>query len=345
MNFGVAHGRRGRRGLRRILAVMLVPFVILLSMRQLCVPTGALDRVAEVTEAMREGFYTFAESIDVSEYGITSNELTQLFATVIKDDPYLFYVDTRLSYSYRRDGCVISLKPLYTMSPSEVEAAWLYCRDRVREIANLACGDEVERALWLHDYICQGFSYDDSLQNHSMYEMLRTGKGTCQAYTHLYIALLREVGIESHFVASDSLAHIWNLVRIGGLWYHTDLTWDDSASQETVSRRHFLLSDAAAIERGHGDWYSPIEVVCLSELYRDVDFDAMLSAEALSGDVDHNGQVDLADLLALRIWLKDASGKLALTAGFCVGCADLDQNGVAADTDVILLRRKLLQGN
>lgn len=292
-----------------------------------------------VQDRISSGFYGFEQSIDVSEFALTPTELLHIFSCVIKDDPYLFFVSRNLRYSYKTNGCVLSLTPQYTMTMEEYKGAVTYCTERVRAIATLSehFASEVEKALFLHDFICENFEYDDELKNDDIYDFLLTGRGTCEAYMLLYTAVLRECGIESHFAASDSLTHIWNIVRLDGEWYHVDLTWDDSASSETVSRRHFLYSDKAVSERGHRDWYSPINSECLSEKYDNYEFDVLFRNNVTLGDVDHDGELTLLDLLMIRTWQPSEE-----VLDFCRSCADLNLDGRADAEDTELLRRKLI---
>lgn len=290
-----------------------------------------------VSEVISRGFYDFLESIDISIYEISPAELTRLVSSVIKDDPYLFFVNGHLSYSYKSGGYVLSLKPTYNMTKEEAFDAWERCRSRAREIAALAemYEDQAERALFVHDYICDNYEYDDTMESDDLSDFFDTGKGTCQGYAAAYTAVMRELGIPCHFVASDTISHIWNLVEIDGELYHVDLTWDDSAGER--SRRHFLLSDTVAAERGHKDWYSSEEFVCDSEKYADVCFDDWFKDVHFAGDGDHSGAVDLADLLYLR-----RSVSLGGVAELCENCADINADGVLDGSDIVCFRKKLL---
>ena len=112
-----------------------------------------------------------------------------------------------------------------------------------------------------------------------------------------------------------------------------DCTWDDLGVDGTAfRRRHFLLSDAAALERGHRDWYSAVEVECVSDRFVDVDPARLLHGVFEAGDVNHDGIVTLADLLLLR------RGE----DGNCPRCADLDCDGVSNERDAMLLRDLIL---
>lgn len=324
-----------REGLiRRFTAVLIA---LLLCFRFFSVLTVAEDRKKTAAEAIRSGFYSFSESIDVSSLSLTPMELSSLFSSIIKDDPYLFFVNNNLSYSYTSKGYVLSLKPTYSIIGREVFVAWDLCREMVRRIARLAdrYDGNAAKALFIHDYICDNFSYDPSMQSDDLYSFFLTGRGTCQSYAYAYMAVLRECGINAHYVASDAIEHIWNYVNIDGMWYHVDLTWDDTG--EKVSRRHFLCSDNVTKERGHRDWYSSQNIVCDSEIYSGFNFDKLLHKDVLVGDVDHNKSVDLCDLAYFRLCFVDEE-----VSEYCTICADINADGVLDEADIGCLRKKLL---
>ena len=319
-------------GKEKIISVLLAMSILLSFFRLFIIEVDSKD-YSSAAKKMLEGFFSMEESIDISEFGIMPEELGGLFSSVIKNEPYLFFVDRNMSYSYERRGAVISVRPRYKMSRAEMEKAVDFCRQRITEMAKKACGGEGEKAIFLHDLICENFEYDEELKNDNIYDFFLTGKGTCQAYTLAYMAVLRNSGIDSVFVASDTIGHIWNLVKIDGEWYHADLTWDDG---EQISRRHFLLSDKIARERGHKDWYSTENITCVSDTYANVDFDLLLYFSSGSGDADHNGQVEILDLMLLR-------GVGAKGVQICKKCADLDLDGNVEDSDTPLLRKRILE--
>lgn len=296
---------------------------------------GRNDKMEDVEEVIRDGFYKFEDSIDISEYSISPLELADIFSYILKDDPYLFFVDRSMAYSFVPGGSVLCLKPTYRLEGRDAFDAWELCRDYIRDVARLAMekGSEVERVLFLHDYICKEFSYDESFLYADMYEMIKNGVGTCQAYTDLYVALLRECGIESHFVASDTIAHIWNYVKVDGEWYHSDATWDDLL--DGFQHRHFLMSDLAAVDKGHVDWYSPVDVICDSEKYDGTaDINGILHDKYKDGDVDHDGVCDLYDLLLLRKRIEKKEQTF-----LCERCADVTGDGIVDLKDIEALRK------
>jgi transglutaminase/protease-like cytokinesis protein 3 len=75
-----------------------------------------------------------------------------------------------------------------------------------------------------------------------------------------YRYLLDQLGIKSEEIVSEKMEHCWNYVRIGGNWYHVDVTWDDPVyqgrkpSDGPISHEHFLLSDSAIQAKKHHSW-------------------------------------------------------------------------------------------
>lgn len=109
-----------------------------------------------------------------------------------------------------------------------------------------------ERIKVLHDYIVENVEYDVSLKNENAYSAIKKGSSTCQGYSLLFYKLLAEAGIKSRYItgtgisSKDTGPHGWNIVKIGGVWYNVDVTWDDpvylngSGTNKEVSYEYFL---------------------------------------------------------------------------------------------------------
>jgi hypothetical protein len=325
-----------------IIALSVIIFFHTLSLRAIGI--DGTHSAQNAIDKMRQGFYDFSESIDILEYGIHKDELRAIFASATKNDPYLFFVGNTLSYYCRSDGIVVSVKPSYNMERDEAERAVKYCRGKVNQIAQFAKRgeNELERALLAHDHLCLTFQYDLTLQNDNIYDFFRSGRGTCQGYAWAYMAVLRELEIDARYVASDTVNHIWTLVKIDGEWYHSDVTWDDPPSGEGgdgVSRRHFLCSDQKAQKQGHRDWYSQDGTKCLSAEYDETDF-APLVHTRVWGDADHSYSLTLCDLIIMRKMLDGRTDSHIYT---CISCAETDGDRALTRADVEKLRRRLLE--
>lgn len=142
---------------------------------------------------------------------------------------------------------------------------------------------DLDKALALHDYLVLHIAYaykdyiNDSLGGnvYNIYGALQEGKAVCQGYAYAYYILLNNVNIENRMVVSNNMNHAWNMLKIGGKWYHVDVTWDDPVWDILGRVRHeyFMLSDAAIKEKEHYDWssYDPEQEtpVADSDKYKD----------------------------------------------------------------------------
>lgn len=302
------------------------------------------DTHAKAIERMRAGFEAYEQSIDISDLSITPEELGELFSHATKDTPYLFYVSSTLAFTYYTNGCVITVKPKYNMEKEEAEKAIEYCKSEVKKIAALIgpFDSELDILVAVHDLLCRDFSYDLTLKNDDIHSFLTQKNGTCQGYTWAYMALLRELGIECRYVASDTIAHIWLAVKIDGEWYHSDVTWDDPPRLEEndeISRAHILFSDEKADRDGYKDRYSSEKIKCESKLYDDGEKSLNQNVCLFSGDTDHDGKVSIRDLLFLRQYLEKGID----TRRLCLICSDIDNNYVIDETDVEHIRQTIVK--
>lgn len=110
---------------------------------------------------------------------------------------------------------------------------------------------EKEKALVLHNWLIYNAYYDLSYSIYTADGVLVKGTGVCDSYSKAYSMLLDKAGIENKRVTGVAKeGHAWNLVRVGGQWYHVDCTWDDpTGGPETAvsgyeQGTYFLKGDA-----------------------------------------------------------------------------------------------------
>lgn len=70
---------------------------------------------------------------------------------------------------------------------------------------------------------------------------IRTGKGVCEDYADMFDAVCEAAGVECVVVegcfpkpkeeTGGAGLHAWNAVRLGGRWYHVDVTWSDGSGE------------------------------------------------------------------------------------------------------------------
>jgi hypothetical protein len=113
--------------------------------------------------------------------------------------------------------------------------------------------------LAIHDYIVLNGSYvsnADNLEKKAILSktegLLMYGEGVCSSYSGSIYLLTGMAGMDSVFVTGighnrngSSEAHTWNKIKIDGLWYNFDVTWNDPATGKPgeISYAYFALTD------------------------------------------------------------------------------------------------------
>ena len=134
-------------------------------------------------------------------------------------------------------------------------------KSAVAECNSKTDGSEYAKALWLHDWLLEQLEYDKTLKWSSAESALTRGLGTCQSYESAYAKLLTAAGIENSETRDTYDGHTWNAMKLDGLWYQTDCTWDDSSDNwYSFDQRHlyFGLTDElmAIAHPGHSKIYT-----------------------------------------------------------------------------------------
>ena len=100
-----------------------------------------------------------------------------------------------------------------------------------------------ETVIAAHDWIVENISYDENMllaipkqseDTENPYGALIKRQAICMGYTTTFQLFMDMLGIESKVVhgSAEDEEHAWNLVNIGGNWYHVDTTWDDFVPEE-----------------------------------------------------------------------------------------------------------------
>lgn len=118
-----------------------------------------------------------------------------------------------------------------------------------------------DKLKYFHDYLithCESDS-DDPYAN-TIYGALVKGKALCEGYSKSFSYLCNKAGIENIIVTGETdTAHMWNMVKIDGNWYHVDVTWDKPDGMiaekypDMVMYQYFLVTDSV-IENNHTIW-------------------------------------------------------------------------------------------
>lgn len=214
--------------------------------------------------AIIEEIYDMPEQISVPK--IDGKELDNVFSALLYDNPDLFFlgrkcaVETKMWFTYFSVDYIIDKSELASMREQlERECAAF-------EQTLTDTGDEWRTELEIHDYVIDKCKYHDpegDLIYSSSYGAIVNGQAACEGYSKAAKLLLDRAGIENSLISGisdngdgSSGAHMWNVVNIGGDFYHLDCTWDDPVSDDGGELRmytYFNLSDEM-ISGTHSDF-------------------------------------------------------------------------------------------
>lgn len=238
----------------------------------------AADKGTKLREYLIQGYQSYTKTVDVQSVELSMDSssdrkiLNRVMEEVLNETPYLFYAGREFSVS--ADGktgqiqrVTLSYDKRYmsgsTVNVGKIKKVKRQLNSKIASIMKLVKSgmSDVEKALILHDYLVRTVVYTD--KKTASYRLSEEGailkkKANCTGYALAYVALLEKAGIEARCVISESMLHMWNLVKIGGKWYHVDLVWDAPLSYLNsknmygyVCHDNFLLSNSAIKKTGH----------------------------------------------------------------------------------------------
>ena len=121
--------------------------------------------------------------------------------------------------------------------------------NQVMKSLNLGTKTEYQKVKAIYDYIASHVVYDyDNLNDDSYmlkytaYAALINSTSVCQGYSNLFYRMCLMAGLDARIITGGDTPgvsnHAWNIVRIGGLYYNIDVTWD--APRGSNNYKYFL---------------------------------------------------------------------------------------------------------
>ena len=114
---------------------------------------------------------------------------------------------------------------------------------------------DLDKEIAIHDYILERCEYrdDESLYTGDARGFFLNGVCQCSGYADTFRLMATLAGLETEMIGGPttrdepgSKGHAWNLVRLDGLWYVVDPTWDDMiAGTGEVEHTFFNLPQSA----------------------------------------------------------------------------------------------------
>lgn len=208
--------------------------------------TYSATKQEKVEAVLMNALDTLQTEINLYEYKISESEFNEICNRILDNNYRYFYVGSR---GYFLVGGRVRDVTFYYKYDKETIDKMMKKYDSAISQALSGVEDhwsDMEKALYVNDYLALNCEYDYTLSNHTAYDALVNKKAVCEGYAKAYKVLLTELGIECEIVSSRSLNHAWNMVEIDGKKYHVDPTWNDPYEDKlgAASHRYFLKSTA-----------------------------------------------------------------------------------------------------
>ena len=141
------------------------------------------------------------------------------------------------------------------MSPKDSQYSLLRLQNDLGPIIQklgIVDGMHTDEVLWrIHNYIIDNFNYDSSKTNYFPGQMMRDGKGVCNAYTILFNTLARKCGIDSTMMVcciGDHVEHVSSLVSIPDGDQNVYMVFDTTMSEFHGTKYMYGLSVNDAVK-------------------------------------------------------------------------------------------------
>ena len=211
-----------------------------------------------VYHAMKTGIQSLAPSFPCPR--MEGKELTDVFLKLRLDCPEIFFV-SGFHFRYYPDSANVELSPEYLFDKNKIKDHQKAMKARVEKLVRPAVAmAELEKEQYVHDFICQNVRYDKLKKSysHEILGPLGQGVGVCEGIAKTVKILCDQLGIWCIVVISEAnpeknikYRHAWNIVKIGGAYYHLDATFDNTLSHMGPVRYDYFNLDDGKVFRDH----------------------------------------------------------------------------------------------
>lgn len=212
----------------------------------------------KVYYAIKAGLESMVPSFPVPR--LDGHELADIYFKVRLDSPHIFY-SVSFKYRFYPDSENVEMIPEYLFQKSKLEEHKKAMDARVKKLVRQAESlSEKDKELFVHDFICENVRYDKlkKAYSHEIIGPLGQGVGVCEGIAKSVKILLDALGIWCIIVVSDNnpeknikYRHAWNIIRIGGSYYHLDATFDNTLSKKGPIRYDYVNLSDSQIFRDH----------------------------------------------------------------------------------------------
>lgn len=243
--------------------------------------------------------------------------------------------------NYTIEASEITFTPAYYKNYGSLDGVMEYKQKLADTVADFPVegNTRYEQLKSIHDYICSYTFYDigSPFASSAVGALVEPG-AVCEAYAEGFKLICDSLDIPcvlvvGNFSDQSDEAHMWNYVRMeDGKWYAVDLTWDDldGYGGKEVKYQYFLKGADTFLTS-----HTPSEELGFTTfIYPELAESAYVPETTLVGDVNHDGKVNMADLVYCT--------KTVLAVHKPVYSCDVDNDGTTDAFDLVYLRKILL---
>ena len=198
--------------------------------------------------------------IDVSKLNLKADDFEKAYWAFDYDNPQFLALGNGYTYYYYvSTGYLQKVTITCGRTDSQIAAIQQTFNANVKKVVDTAKNQLTDYAKlkYIHDwivnntdYMSSGPAYKSEADGAVVY-----GKALCEGYSKAFMYLAQMLGFECICVVGNAngTAHMWNMVKLGGVWYHVDATFDDpimSNGSKTLRHDYFLIS-TSAISKTH----------------------------------------------------------------------------------------------
>mgnify|MGYP004630914049 FL=1 len=222
----------------------------------------------KIYDAILDGIVNFKSTITVDNIKskLTNPVVGIIYHYILWDNPAIFCIgEYAMWQAVDEDGVRIKITSLCGSKQSEQKL-----RDdvlsEVRSILNhseLYRWNDIQKEKYIHDYIIKNWPYDETkgndgsrLEPYTVYGALVQKTAVCEGFAKAVKLLLDILGVHTQVISGTVLSvnegHAWNAVKISGIPYHLDVTFDlgkTGGPQYAIRYDYFNVSDQDMSDR------------------------------------------------------------------------------------------------
>ena len=218
--------------------------------------------------AIYQGLMALSDSFQVPK--LEGRELSDVFFQLRLDHPEIFWAEG-FHYGYYQDSANITFLPEYIFEKGKIKEHQKALKARVEKLVRPAMKlSEWEKEKYVHDFICENVHYDKLKKSysHEIIGPLGQGVGVCEGIAKSVKVLCDALGIWCMIAICGNnpekgikYRHTWNIVKIGGTYYHLDATFDNTLGKHSFGakeiRYDYFNLDDKNIFRDHEPLIAP----------------------------------------------------------------------------------------